>query len=64
MNGHVDGVLHIEKVPHLLAIFVLRLIALKEANFASFENLVVSLIDKASHIPFVPFIRSVDVEIL
>src|SRR5271165_5048967 len=33
-------------------------------NLSGFEDLVVGFIDKTSHIPFVPLIRSVDVEIL
>src|SRR5580698_3443962 len=33
-------------------------------NLAGFQDLVVGLIDEASHIPFVPLIRPVDVEVL
>jgi len=63
MDGHGHGILHIDEVAYLLAVLVIGTVALEEADFAGFLNLLEGLRNKAAHLPLVTFVGAKDIKV-
>ena len=64
MNGHGNGILHVDKIADLLPVLIVGAVASEEADFPSLQDLLVGLGDEASHLPLVGLVGAVDVEVL
>ena len=63
VKSHGDSVLYINKIAHLRAIGIFGLVAFKEAHLSGCHDLIVSFADKASHITFVIFVWTENIEV-
>ena len=64
VQGHLDGVLHVEEVAHLFAVFVVRPVALEQPDLSGVYDLGVGLVHQAAHVPLMVLVRPVDIEVL
>ena len=64
VNGHSHGVFHIEEIAHLIAVGVVGVVALEQADLASGLDLLVGLCDEAAHVVFVGLIGAEHIVIL
>ena len=63
MERHVDRILDVDEIALLLAVTILRAIALEEPHAAGFANLLVGLLHDAAHIALVILVRPEHVEV-
>ena len=63
VKSHGDSVLYIDEIAHLRAVGVFGLVAFEEADLSGCDDLIVSFADEASHITFVIFVRTENVEV-
>ncbi len=64
VEGHADGVFHIEEVAHLFAILVVGAVGFEELDSASGEDLAAGFVDETAHVGLVVLIGAIDVEVL
>ncbi|OQC53747.1 MAG: hypothetical protein BWX54_02359 [Verrucomicrobia bacterium ADurb.Bin018] len=61
---HIHGILYIDEIAHLLAVFIIGAVRFEEPDRAAFAHLAISLVHQRTHVALVILAGAVHIEIL